>query len=417
MAQEQSQRWQVGDLVLDVGTQTVVRGNQAIALPQLSFRFLLALVEAAPKVVTVDDMMDRVWAGIFINAETVTQRAKLLRDALGDDPKEPRYFAVRRGVGYQLLPQPILLDSTCTDEAPVALPGTRRSNRQKMVAALTICILAVGAVAFDHVAMRDREAGHERTLGQSAAQIRVAVLPFDNLSADPADAFIARSIPEMVLNRLSLISRLTVIARESAMLSAAAKASPEDAGAQLGAGYVVKGSVQRHGNMLRVTCFIVDTAKGARLWSERFDWPVDRLYTLQDRIADQVAASLESRVGSLGRQKPASGMTAGTDAYLAYLKGKSLLGHFTVAGTMAASEQFERAVKFDPDFAAAQVALFDSRMQSASLRKEDLTPVRAQFQPYLERALQLQPDSGEDRVPPRGVTAAMWSPRSPAGPG
>ena len=105
-----NERWQMGDLTIDVGGQTVLRGGEVIGLPQLSFKFLLALVHAAPNLVTIDDLMEQVWTGIFINNETVKQRAKLLRDALGDDPRNPRYFVVRRGVGYQLLPQPQRLE-------------------------------------------------------------------------------------------------------------------------------------------------------------------------------------------------------------------------------------------------------------------------------------------------------------------
>ena len=81
----------------------------------------------------------------------------------------------------------------------------------------------------------------------TATTARVAVLPFDNLSGNPADAFIARGIPEMVLNRLSSVRGLAVISRKSSMFSIAANAAPADAGAKLNAAYVVKGSVQRIG--------------------------------------------------------------------------------------------------------------------------------------------------------------------------
>src|SRR6185436_8999183 len=107
-------------------------------------------------------------------------------------------------------------------------------------------------------------------------------------------------------------------------------ASPKEAGVQLNAAYIIKGSVQRVGEMLRVTCFVIDARGDVRLWSERFDWPVKRLYALQDRIADHVSASLEARARGLGALAPVPITTRNSDAYLAYLKGKSLLGRFTV---------------------------------------------------------------------------------------
>ncbi|QGN55712.1 tetratricopeptide repeat protein [Novosphingobium sp. Gsoil 351] len=392
MADGTDESWQVGDLTIDVGAQSISRDGDAISLPQLSFEFMLALVRAAPKVLSIDALMDRVWKGIFVNPETITQRAKLLRDALGDDPKDPRYFAARRGAGYQMVAAPVRLGGG------EAAPMQQAARRWKMIfGAAALGLAATGGLAAMTIWPRADQTA-------SKVSLRVAVLPFDNLSSDPADAYIARSIPEMVLNRLSTMRGLTVIARDSALMSSAAGAPARKAGRQLQAGYVVKGSIQRTGDTLRVTCFVVDTTRGVRLWSERYDWPINKLYALQDRIAERVATSLETRTSNLGDLAPAAAATRNTDAYLAYLKGKSLLGRFTVRETDAAAGYFERAVKLDPEFAPAMVALFDARMQGADLRRDDLGPVRARYQPLLEKALRLAPGSGE-----AWFAEAMWA--------
>ena len=401
MREHDNERWQVSDLTIDVGAHTVTRDGSQVVLPQLSFRFLLALVRAAPKVMTTDELMEEVWVGVFVNSETVTQRAKLLRDALDEDPKEPRYFAARRGIGYKLLPAPQLVAAAEPDSVgEVKRPLVRRGWGRPQGPVLT------GALALGLLSLSGSTAMTALPFGEAAQRIslRVAVLPFDNLSSNPADAYIARGIPEMVLNRLSSVPGLTVIARDSALLGPASTSPPEDAGRVLDAAYVVKGSVQRVGDTLRVTCFVIDAGKGVRLWSERFDWPIDRLYALQDRIADRVATSLQARTQGLGELAPTAITTRNTDAYLAYLKGKSLLGRLTVAETDAAALQFERAAQLDPRFAAALVALFDARMQGAALRLDDLGPVRVRYQPLLDRALLLDPGSGEALF-----AKAMWS--------
>jgi TolB-like protein/DNA-binding winged helix-turn-helix (wHTH) protein len=388
------ERWQVGDLTIDVGGQVVVRNGAPVPLPRLSFKFLMALVRAAPRLVSADELMEQVWTGIFVNSETVTQRAKLLRDALRDDPKHPRYFTVRRGAGYQLIPSPVRLDGS-SFSSPAQ--GAGHNRRVKIALALAVfTLIPLGGFAIT-----------VWPSGQKAVQstsLRVAVLPFDNLSSDPSDAYIARSIPEMVLNRLSTVPGLTVISRESALMSPVSAAAARDAGRELKAAFVVKGSIQRTADRLRVTCFLVDTDSGVRLWSERFDWPVQRLYALQDRIADSVAASLEGRTHGRGEFVPQAQMARNPDAYLAYLKGKSLLGRFTVAETNAAADYFEQAVKLDAGFAPAMVALFDARMQSADLRRDDLGPVRDRYQPLLRKALQIDPDDGEALF-----AQAMWT--------
>ena len=397
MSELTGERWLVDDLTVDVGCQSVTRAGTPIALPQLSFKFLLALVRSSPNVLSIDALMDEVWAGIFVNSETVTQRAKLLRDALGDDPKAPRYFTARRGSGYQLVP-------TATRLAAQSQPAPRVAKRRNItIAAIALALLTVGGVAaIEQWPSADQSAAEESAM-------RVAVLPFDNLSDDPADAYIARSISEMVLNRLSTMRGLTVIARDSASMAAESNGSIKQAARQLRARYVVKGSIQRIGSRLRATCFVVDTDKGVRLWSQGFDWPVERLYALQDRIAERVASSLESRSRRLGALAPAVAGTRNSYAYLEYLRGKSLLGHFTVGETEAAAGLFQRAVKLDPRFAPAMVALFDAKMQAADLRKDDAAPVRARYQPLLDRALRIDPNSGEALF-----AQAMWTdaPRS-----
>jgi DNA-binding winged helix-turn-helix (wHTH) protein len=96
--------YRVGDLDVDIGRVIVSRAGQQLPLPKLSFDLLLALIERAPDVASLDELLDRVWAGVIVSPETVSQRVKLLRDALGDDPKEPRYIAGVRGRGYRLIP-------------------------------------------------------------------------------------------------------------------------------------------------------------------------------------------------------------------------------------------------------------------------------------------------------------------------
>ena len=388
------ERWRLLDLVIDTGAQTVRRGEEAIPLPRLSFQFLVELIRTAPNVVSIDDLMNRVWAGVFVNSETVTQRAKLLRDSLGDDPANPRYFHVRRGLGYQLIAIPEKIEN-CVPEQP---HRHRLHKRWKALAAGLAIALAggLGIAAYDRITVENA--------GQHS--LRVAVLPFDNLSSDPADAYIAQGLSEMILNRLASVQGLAVVSRDSALLSKAARQEPGIAGKALEADFVVKGSVQKLGQTLRVTCFVLDTGKDARLWSQSFDWPVANLYALQDRIAERVATSLSARTAALGALPPASIQADNPDAYLAYLKGKSLLGRFTVAETEAAAGQFQRAVDLDPGFAPAMIALYDARMQAASLKSEDLSLVRAHYEPMLMKARQIDPGSGAALF-----AEAMWSNR------
>ena len=97
--------YEISDLVVDLARQRVTRAAAEIALPKLSFDLLLVLIRAAPAVLSNNELMARVWPGLVVSPETVNRRVKMLRDALGDDPRAPRYIAGLRGRGYRLIPE------------------------------------------------------------------------------------------------------------------------------------------------------------------------------------------------------------------------------------------------------------------------------------------------------------------------
>ena len=97
-------RFRIDDLEVDVGRAEVTRGDEKLALPKLSFDLLCVLIKAAPAIVTNDDLLQQVWPGLQVSPESVAQRVKLLRSAIGDDSQQPRYILGVRGRGYRLIP-------------------------------------------------------------------------------------------------------------------------------------------------------------------------------------------------------------------------------------------------------------------------------------------------------------------------
>jgi DNA-binding winged helix-turn-helix (wHTH) protein len=115
--EERAMRYRVADLLVEPSRGRVTRGENKIALPKLSFDLLLVLIQEAPNLVKIDTLIDKVWRGLVVSPETVIQRVKLLRDALGDDPKSPRYIESLRGFGYQLIAP---VESLSMEPAPAA---------------------------------------------------------------------------------------------------------------------------------------------------------------------------------------------------------------------------------------------------------------------------------------------------------
>ena len=394
----------VDDLRVDIGQQRVTRAGIEITLPNLSFELLLALIRVAPNFLSNDMLMARVWPGQVVTPETVAKRVNLLRVALGDNAQEPRYIGGVRGRGYRLVAEvtPEIKSSmpdTATSETKVV--STTSSPRQWLgLGLVAVAVLAVGIVARTtirtHSASSSMRAeppqGTDAPVGTRART--VAVMPFENISADASDAYLARGLPEMVLNRLSRVTGLTVIARNSSFALSTASIDTREIGRRLNSGYLVNGSVQRKADRLRLTVHLVDTTAGTLIWSATFDRALNDIFAVEDEIAGQVTGALSARLGGLEPAPPAQARSHNVEAYLAYLRGRALLGRLSVSESEAAAPLFEKAIALDPNFAAAYASLYDARMQAADLRREELAPYRQRNKPLIDRALAIDPTSG-----------------------
>jgi TolB-like protein/DNA-binding winged helix-turn-helix (wHTH) protein len=387
--------YRVDDLTVDVGRQCVSRASVDLPLPNLSFRLLLALIHAAPNVLSNETLMARVWPGQVVSPETVNKRAKLLRDALGDDAREPRYIAGVRSRGYRLI-APVFAG---VPDMPVSEPGPREPVlevlppgirwRSMAVAGATL-LLIVSCV----LGVRSYRAHRQPAPDAPPAAVSVSVLPFENISADAADAYLAYGVPEMIISRMSQINGLSVIARSSSFSLPTKSIDSKEIGMRLKSQYLISGSVQRAADRLRVLVQLVDAAAGTVVWSARYDRQMHDIFEIEDEIADQVGEALAVRRGAAKPKPSPSARSANVQAYLAFLRGRTLLGRFTVAESEAALPYFEKAIELDRDFAAAYASLYDARMQMGNGRGEDLAPLRLANRTLIDRALTLDPACG-----------------------
>ena len=413
--------FRVGDLVVDVGLQRVTGPSGEILLPKLSFDLLLALVRRAPDLVSNDELSALVWADVVVSPETVTKRVNLLRDALGDHAAQPRYIVGLRSRGYRIVAPVSAMQEDVgasvipgavdePDRTPVAAsPIAQRAIRPRLVAAI-LAGLAV-AIALGWWGSREHNAeSNPAATGEAViSDASVAVLPFENLSPSPDDAYLAVGVPEMVLDRLATIPLLTVIASGSAFRIDDRSVGAQAIGQRLGARYLVLGSTQRAGNQLRVSARLVDTRSGRQIWSTQLDRGLADLFVIQDTIATQVADELRRRVQGIALPRSYTTHEPPIGAQLAYLQGRAFLARHTVRGSEAAAEKFAEAIALDPKFAAALAGLFDARMLAAERRHDDLAAELKRQLPLLDRALEIDPDCG-----PAYVARAIWGGGDPA---
>jgi serine/threonine protein kinase/tetratricopeptide (TPR) repeat protein len=185
----------------------------------------------------------------------------------------------------------------------------------------------------------------------------IAVLPFINMSADPEQEYFCDGITEEIINALSRIESLHVVARTSAFAFKGKNEDIREIGRKLNVGALLEGSVRRMGDRLRVTAQLVAVADGCHLWSDRYDRDAGDVFAVQDEISSAIADTLRVKLLGAGARSPASQRSADPEAHNLFLRGRFLAAKRTREGLEKGIECFERAIAKDPEYALAYAGL------------------------------------------------------------
>jgi TolB-like protein/DNA-binding winged helix-turn-helix (wHTH) protein/Tfp pilus assembly protein PilF len=387
--------FEVNDLIIDLAPRRVRRGATVIPLKALTFDLLVTLVRAAPGIVSFDQLTERVWPGLVIAPETITQRVKLLRDALGDDPRAPIYIEGVRGRGYRVVAEvraltqrldPVSLvtpsneetieepraSSTQGDLAPTAaempnsdrpadsLPALWRRHPWKPLAwisgALIVALLLAAIWAISHYREVTRLA--DRTSVASTPVIRsLAVLPLENLSGDQEQEYFAIGMTDALTTNLAQIGSLRVISRTSAMHFKGTQETLPQIGRDLQVDAVVEGTVMRGENRVRVTAQLVQASTDRHLWAKTYERDLKDTLALQDEIAQDVAEQIRVTLSPKERSLLIQVRAVDPEAHDAFLRGAYWLSQLNMEAFGKACDYFRKAIAKDPNYALAYVGL------------------------------------------------------------
>lgn len=387
------ERYQAGDLVIDVGRQQVKRGDVEIPLPRLSFDLLVALAKEYPRMQTIDQLMDAVWSPAIVNPETVSQRVKLLRQSLGDDPHHPRYVVGIRGRGYRMgasvtpwvEPHSILGQAAASAlpaasaESPIpstiSPPGTRANARRPWIAwialAIVLPVVAAGFLVGDLVERHYRPSASGGA-GIATPELRahsVAVLPFLDMSDTKDQQYFADGLTEELIERLASVPRLRVVARSSSFYFKGKQATVTEIARTLGASYLLEGSVRKAGDGIRITTHMVRGDDGYDLWSETYDRPFTDIFNIQDEIASAVVQVLKV---SVVPEEP--NLTSNPEAHTEFLRALAHLDRGLASDYETAEMQLHAALRLDPQFAGAWALLAVATIWRFDVRAPNPTP-------------------------------------------
>lgn len=225
----------------------------------------------------------------------------------------------------------------------------------------------------------------------------IAVLPFENLSRDPDNAYFADGIQDEILARLSKIGALKVISRTSTQKYKSAPSDLREIAQQLGVTHVLEGSVQRAPEQARVTVQLINALNDSHLWAETYDRKLTDIFQVETDVAEKIASSLEAKLTGSEKKEIAAVSTTNSQAYDSYLRALAIYHEDNLDARIRSLNALEEAVRIDPDFAAAWALL--ARMEALIYSKDDKTAGRAvAARTALETALRLQPDLPEAQI-------------------
>jgi len=359
--------YQFGPFELDLATVELREGDKTRAMEPQVFALLALLVENRERLVSKDEIIEKVWDGRIVSDAAVTSRVKSARHALGDDGKSQRFIRTIHGQGYRFIASATALRSTGSFHTSALAGGT----------------LVEGAASGTTDAAQHSDIGSRPSL---------AVLPFRLVGDGGKYAALAVALPDELITELSRLRWLFIIARGSSFRLQAAGSDIREIGALLQVRYCLSGTVEVLDRNIVVAVDLADTQNGGIVWAERFSGRIDDVHGMREDIRSHVLMALEIQIpvheASLARHRA----TENLDAWSAYHLGLHHLYRFNRLDNVAATGLFQRAVTLDPGFARAYAGLSFMHFQSAFMRySNNIATEMGHARRFAERGVELDP--------------------------
>ena len=296
-------------------------------------------------------------------------------------------------------------DAVSAQPATLWYRATRLAQRHRsalVTAAVAVTLsAAAGTLAVRNGLIPTHRLGPDSRPAFSPPPHSIAVLPFENLSGDPTQEYFSDGITDELINSLSQLNQLKVVARTSSFSFKGQNADISTIAHKLNVGTIMDGSVRRAGKTVRITVQLIDAVSGFHIWSETYDRTLNDTLKIQTEVATSVAEKLKLNISGYGHEQLAAGRTGNADAYDAYLRGVQLIerAHLEQSTAIARSSlsEFDRAISMDPEFAQAYARKADALIWLALWENDQNTREtgRARALKSAQRAVALAPTLAE----------------------
>lgn len=417
--------FRVAEWEIDVASHRLRRGGRVVKLEPRTMAVLVYLAARAGQVVTREELEEEVWSGRVVGYEALSNAIAKLRRAFEDHPKQPRIIETVPKAGYRLVAEvegiperagvehaepgdlqvpDAVIDApghrsppehespggqTAEDNGkPVRVdrgplrpdrPGTPGRNgvgslpRRLAVGGLALVLVAAaaGLIWLWQWNLADSRVPSPFAAGKPS----VAVLPFDNLSTDPAQEFFADGLTGDLITDLSRISGLFVIARHSVFAYKDPSTPVTEIADDLGVRFVVEGSVRRAEGRIRINAQLIDASTGMNLWAERYERDEMEVFALQDEVIDDIVDTLAVKLTDAERTQLARRGTDNLEAYDSYLRAeRRRLGDWDSAEMRTAIALYRQAIALDPEFIDAYAGIAQAARETWQWDSSDIMP-------------------------------------------
>jgi DNA-binding winged helix-turn-helix (wHTH) protein/TolB-like protein/tetratricopeptide (TPR) repeat protein len=395
--------YQFDDVQVDLKNFKVFKAGRAVHLEPKAIKSLIFLIEHRGRLIEKSELLDAVWQDAFVTENAMTKVIAKLRKTLGDGIKEAKYIETVPTRGYRFIADvEVGKENVETGARAISLPHkalegdsslqiggklARLTRRVKRVGwrSLLACTLLIGLLISGYFWTRQSKV--PVPAAPSATIKSVAVLPFKPLVAVSRDESLEIGIADSLITRLGGIKGIVVRPISAVRKYVDLEQDPVAAGRELSVESVLEGSIQKVDDRIRVTVRLLSVPDGKSLWAEKFDNDFTDIFTIQDRVAEQVARSLKLTLTGEEKKLLSKHNTDYTDAYQLYLKGRFTSSTHTEERTRKAIEYFNQAIETDPNYALAYAGLADAYYGLSELYlppKEAMPKARAAAMKALE---------------------------------
>jgi TolB-like protein/DNA-binding winged helix-turn-helix (wHTH) protein len=405
--------WQIGDWIADPSDDSLSRDGATVKLEPRLMQLLVYLAGVAPRVVSIEQILDEVWKDVVVGSASVYQSISQLRKVLGDSEETPRYIETVARKGYRLIApaRPLLPARQDTSTMPAgraqvaaravdlespAMPPTiaappSRSHKLRWISLALAAVLVAAAGAW-----------WLQGAPSASKTSAIVVLPFADLSRDKSGQAFCDGLTEELTNWIAQLPSLDVVARTSAVAVRAVNQDVREIGRKLGVTHVLEGSVRSEADVLRITVKLATASDGYEVWTESFDAEGESLLAVQEQIARAVASNLAIRLTDDTLRGFAARRTASDAAYRLFLTARYHQQRHTRADNEQATALYRQVVQQDPNFALAYTQLAMTLLRQRYYEDRPVNDIAKDVEPLLQKAAALQPQLPELYVT-RGV--------------